>query len=243
MGASVGKRRSPPGPALHERHAACVDARGDVYQWGEGYASRGLEDGQPTRTLSGKNIVKLQLTTNRVFALSKSGSVYVLDANASNQALAEPRRASWWKFWASSQLVDFAELAPQSPVVWGEKFISISAGRHHLLALTSSGRTFSCPINKNANTCGQLGFNAPNLGSPTDVPKSLASAAISFGRQSPAPEDDSPGGIRFCTTLYEIPILKGIKFAQVAAGARSSFARTPSGKVSRGVPMSTDSWD
>jgi alpha-tubulin suppressor-like RCC1 family protein len=111
------------------------------------------------------------------------------------------------------------------------RFISISAGRHHLLALTSSGRTFCCPINKNANTCGQLGFNAPNLGSPTDVPKSLASAAISFGRQSPAPEDDSPGGIRFCTTLYEIPILKGIKFAQVAAGARSSFARTPSGKV------------
>jgi hypothetical protein len=64
----------------------------------------------------------LQLTANRVFALSKSGSVYVLDANASNQALAEPRRAAWWKFWASSQLVDFAELAPQNPVAWGEKY-------------------------------------------------------------------------------------------------------------------------
>lgn len=23
--------------ALHERHAACVDARGDVYQWGDGF--------------------------------------------------------------------------------------------------------------------------------------------------------------------------------------------------------------
>jgi hypothetical protein len=38
-------------------------------------------------------------------------------------------------------------------------------------------------------------------------------------------------GIRFCTTLHEIPVLKGIQFAQVTAGARSSFARTPSGKV------------
>ncbi|KAJ7685009.1 regulator of chromosome condensation 1/beta-lactamase-inhibitor protein II [Mycena polygramma] len=223
---------------LHERHAACVDARGDVYQWGEGYASRGLDDGEPTRTPNGKNIVKLQLNDNRVFALSKSGSVYVLAANASEQALAEPRRPAWWKFWASPQLVDFAEVTPQSPFGWGEKFVSISAGRDHLLALTSAGRTYSCPINKNANASGQLGFDAPNLWSPMHIPKSLASSsyetATAFARQPPGPEADLPSddpGIRFCTTMYEIPILKGIKFAQVAAGARSSFARTPSGKV------------
>ncbi|KAJ6547379.1 RCC1 BLIP-II [Mycena capillaripes] len=221
--------------ALHERHAACVDARGDVYQWGEGYASPGLDDAQPTRTLSGKNIVKLQLNNNRVFALSKSGSIYVLDANASNQALAQSNGPAWWKFWASPQRVDFAELTPQSPFGWSEKFVSISAGRDHLLALTSSGRAFSCPINKNANASGQLCFNPPNLTSPTTAPKSLASSsyetAVSLTRQ---PETDSPAadpGIRFCTTLYEIPALKGIEFAQVAAGTRSSFARTPSGKV------------
>ncbi|KAJ7694182.1 regulator of chromosome condensation 1/beta-lactamase-inhibitor protein II, partial [Mycena rosella] len=219
--------------ALHERHAACVDARGDVYQWGEGYASSDLGDGQPTRTLSGKGIVKLQLTDRRVFALSESGKVYVLASSASNQAPTEPR-APWWKFWASSQLVDFAELTPQQNFGWGEKFISISAGRDHLLALTSAGRAYSCPINKNANACGQLGFDAPDLWSPAHIPKSIASpslaAANASSRQPPetsSPDDD----IRFCTTLYEIPVLNGIKIAQVATGTRSSFVRTPAGKV------------
>ncbi|KAJ7752034.1 regulator of chromosome condensation 1/beta-lactamase-inhibitor protein II [Mycena metata] len=220
--------------ALHENHAACVDARGDVYQWGEGYASRTLEDG-PTRTLSGKDIIKLQLSNNRVFALSKSGAIYILDANASKQVLEKPV-SSWWKFWASPQRLDFAQLTPQTAFGWGEKFTSISAGRDHLLALTSAGRTFSCPINENANVCGQLGFNAPNLVSPYNVPKSIASssydAATSLGPsgQNSQGSDDDPG-IRFCTTLYEIAILKGVEMTQVTAGARSSFARTPSGKV------------
>ena len=40
---------------LHERHAACVDARGDVYQWGDGFEGRpGSSSGQPVRTLRGK---------------------------------------------------------------------------------------------------------------------------------------------------------------------------------------------
>ncbi|KAJ7090055.1 regulator of chromosome condensation 1/beta-lactamase-inhibitor protein II [Mycena crocata] len=214
--------------ALHENHAACVDARGDVYQWGEGYASRGLEDGRPTRTLSGKSIIKLQLSARRVFALSASGKVYVLDASASKQALAESRTA-WWKFWASPQLVDFAELTPQESFGWGEKFVSISAGRDHLLALTSTGRTYSCPINKNANAYGQLGLGLPDLQSPT---KSIAGPSYAAATSlRPVTDTQSPDNIWFCTTLYEIPILKGVKMAQIAAGARNSFARTPAGSV------------
>ncbi|KAJ6546500.1 regulator of chromosome condensation 1/beta-lactamase-inhibitor protein II [Mycena vulgaris] len=220
--------------ALH-KHAACVDIRGDVYQWGEDDASSGLEDWTPTRTLSGKDIIKVQLTDRRLFALSKSGKLYVLDSNISKQALATPRNAPWWKFWASPQLMDFAELTPQHGFGWGEKFVSISAGRDHLLALTSTGRTYSCPINKNANACGQLGFDAPNLWSPINVPKSIASpsytAAASFAPQPDAHVDEDSDNIRFCTTLYEIPVLKGINIAQVATGTRSSFARTQSGQV------------
>ncbi|KAJ7738495.1 RCC1/BLIP-II [Mycena maculata] len=217
--------------ALHENHAACVDLRGDVYQWGEGYAPRTLEDERPTLTLSGKGIIKLQLSEHRVFALSKSGRVYVLDAKASNQIF-KGARAPWWEFWTSPPLVDFAELAPQVALRWREKFISISAGRDHLLALTSTGRTFCMPANEKANACGQLGTNAPDLPSPANIPKSIAdpsyAAATSFSPQPPVVDDH---GIRFCTTMYEIPVLKGINIAQVAAGARSSFARTPSGKV------------
>ncbi|KAJ7098096.1 regulator of chromosome condensation 1/beta-lactamase-inhibitor protein II [Mycena belliarum] len=220
--------------ALHERHAACVDVCGDVYQWGEGYASTGLEGG-PTRTLSGKGIVKLQLTDRRVFALSESGKVYVLDSRASNQALMEPPTSPWWKFWHSPQLIDFAELKPQHSFGWGERFVSISSGRDHLLALTSTGRTYACPINKDANACGQLGTN---LWSPANIPKSIASpsytAATSYTGQLPATDPQSGANnddIRFCTTLFELPVLKGINIVQVAAGTRSSFARTQAGQV------------
>ena len=39
--------------ALHEAHAACVDARGDVYQWG-GVSVQGGTPAKPIRTLRGK---------------------------------------------------------------------------------------------------------------------------------------------------------------------------------------------
>lgn len=38
---------------LHEAHAACVDARGDVYQWGN-VSTLGSLATQPIRTLRGK---------------------------------------------------------------------------------------------------------------------------------------------------------------------------------------------
>lgn len=48
--------------ALHERHGACVDARGDVYQWGDGFF--GQEDAgnrMPHRTLRGKVYIHTML--------------------------------------------------------------------------------------------------------------------------------------------------------------------------------------
>ena len=49
--------------AVHATHAACVDGRGDVYQWGDGFfgqqqseqsASSGKHDRKPALTLQGK---------------------------------------------------------------------------------------------------------------------------------------------------------------------------------------------
>ena len=43
---------------LHEHHAACVDSRGDVYQWGDGFFGSGsaseAEARKPKATLIGK---------------------------------------------------------------------------------------------------------------------------------------------------------------------------------------------
>ena len=44
--------------ALQEKHAACIDAKGDVYQWGDGFfgssESSSSSSGKPLLTLRGK---------------------------------------------------------------------------------------------------------------------------------------------------------------------------------------------
>ncbi|KAF9500374.1 RCC1/BLIP-II [Pleurotus eryngii] len=246
--------------ALHQKHAACVDARGDVYQWGEGFFSAENKDGKPTLTLRGKNIVSLQLTEGRVYALSASGKVYVLASDAATQFLpvGKPTPAStpWWStgwMWGEEEDVDFAEVTPNCQLARGEKIASISAGEHHLLALTSAGRTFAHPVTKDANAYGQLGLRKLDIPDHSErlhvgphaarktielVPKSITDP---YAKSSPYTRTSTPlanqveaiadTSIRFCDKLYEIPSLKGIEIAQIAAGGRSSFARTSTGRV------------
>ncbi|PCH38606.1 RCC1/BLIP-II [Wolfiporia cocos MD-104 SS10] len=161
--------------ALHERHAACVDARGDVYQWGDGFSGRpgSSSSGKPSLTLRGKNIVRVQATPARVFALSASGRIYVLSSAAAEQTLPPgtptPASSPWWGtgwLWGEEEQVDFAEIVPSAKLGWGEKFVAIAAGTDHLLALTSAGRTFAHPVNLSANAYGQLGFRRCDVPAP-----------------------------------------------------------------------------
>ncbi|KAG1877771.1 regulator of chromosome condensation 1/beta-lactamase-inhibitor protein II [Suillus subalutaceus] len=256
--------------ALHERHAACVDARGDVYQWGDGFfgsspTSKSEQQG-PKLTLRGHNIIQLQLTESRIYALSASGKIYVIAANAEQQKAPPPQplpasTTSWWRpgwIWgAQGNAIDFMEITPKQKLGWGEQFVSISAGRNHLLALTSSGRTMVHPMNKNANTHGQLGlrkFDIPtppsstDIVSPSRIPVELVprAAADPFAKASPfsrsatssVPLSTSTNidgiddqHIRFSDALFEIPSLQGIKASQIAAGDRTSFVITDSGRV------------
>lgn len=326
--------------ALHEQHAACVDARGDVYQWGDGFydaSSNAEPEGRgPKLTLSGKvclttapttivhsstvlfqlqNITEIKLTDSRLFALSSSGKVYVLSSQASRQnpSPAVSSGSPWWGtgwLWGDDALAaDFIELKPSDALSRGEKyvipqqfsppilsrlprFVSIAAGRDHLLALTSSGRTFAHPINKNANTHGQLGFRKFDIPDPSSPSTSTTSSSSSrmnveltprsaidphankarYTRQNtranhwfesglpgtseqgapaaPAPEDRVLVGlsnnlvgvsenlagvdddkIGFCDKLFEVPSLKGVRIEQIAAGARSSYVKTDTGRV------------
>ncbi|KAI0336350.1 RCC1/BLIP-II [Cubamyces sp. BRFM 1775] len=164
--------------ALHEHHAACVDARGDVYQWGDGFFGNepGSSHGKPRLTLRGKNITQLQVTRSRVFALSASGRIYVLSSRQSEQALPAgaqtPASTPWWGtgwLWGEEEEVDFAEITPNDKLKRGEKFVQISAGTDHMLALTSEGRTFAHPITLNANSHGQLGFRRCDVPAPADL--------------------------------------------------------------------------
>ncbi|TCD65403.1 hypothetical protein EIP91_002702 [Steccherinum ochraceum] len=244
---------------LHNEHAACADARGDVYQWGDGFFGDIQTSGEPVLTLRGKNIVALQTTSSRVFALSASGRVYALSSSLSKQDLPAgtptPASTPWWGtgwIWSTEQEHDFVEITTGEKLPWGEKFVSISAGNDHLLALTSSGRTFAHPINLNANSHGQMGsrkFDIPDhsLGHPHArhllelTPKAIADP---FAKSTPAirrtsataPEsspavslDDS--SIHFSDRLFEIPALKGIQVNKIATGGRSSFVKTSEARV------------
>lgn len=137
------------------------------------------------------------------------------------------------------------------------RFISISAGKNHLLALTSLGRTFAHPINKNANTHGQLGFRKftrPSSSDPSSsskrvstelIPKSVLDPHANKTRsqriildglpETPGEEESTDAAAvtdaHFCDRLFEIPSLKGIKIAQAVAGTRTSFVRSEDGRV------------
>ncbi|KAJ1310324.1 hypothetical protein OPQ81_007063 [Rhizoctonia solani] len=238
--------------AFHEKHAACVDAAGDVYQWGAAYYGEGNTGGGPQRTLSGKNISQVALSATRVFALSeKTGKVYVLSHTAGKQSRGDAKKDSWWGLggWlGDDSSVNYLELRVDSKLKRGEKFTSISAGCDHLIALTSHGRTFALPVSLSANTYGQLGFRkftlpdtaaenssaAPRI--PIELtpralkdPHALATPFVRTGQTSPSTYVDP--GIGFCDMLFEIPSLRGLKVVQALAGYRSSYVRTEEGRV------------
>lgn len=132
-----------------------------------------------------------------------------------------------------------------------DRFVSISAGDNHLLALTNRGRTFAHPVNKEANHFGQLGLRAFEIADPASIimgtkpenlkvellPKTAKDPPLKSIRITPSSDvttdlsniDDSK--IYWCTHLYEIPSLRGVDVSQVATGGRSSFVRTPTGRV------------
>jgi alpha-tubulin suppressor-like RCC1 family protein len=125
------------------------------------------------------------------------------------------------------------------------RFVSISAGDDHLLALTSTGRTFGHPITSNANSFGQLGFRKVEITQGTQQrtvelnPKSVldpyaqrTSSIRPAASSTPSSETSSKTDVlAFCDHLFEIPALKDIKITQIATGGRSSYVLTSSGRV------------
>lgn len=124
------------------------------------------------------------------------------------------------------------------------RFVSISVGEHHLLALTSSGRTFAHPLSHKANSHGQLGlrhleFSTGGVSRTIDLipdvvkdPHALSGsrARAPFHRQI-APDVVQPKDLEGCNLLFEVPALGGVRISQIATGSRTSFARTSDGRV------------
>ncbi|WWC87958.1 uncharacterized protein L201_002859 [Kwoniella dendrophila CBS 6074] len=202
---------------LGEEYGACVDAGGDLWMWGKGYDP----SGEVGKSLKGKSLKTLAPGSAKLFALSKNGQLYVIPSSKSLQSDRQDKlNQSWWSYLFSSDSgSDFIELkADGEGLKWGEKWVDLSCGKNHLLAVTNKGRTFSLALNEKANLYRQLGtkqeFELPL------IPQTL------FGEIFNSDKD-----IRFQDKLIQIPSLKNIKVVQVSASERTSFVRTDNGHI------------
>lgn len=253
--------------------------------------SLGAEALAPVKTLVGKNIIKLATSDTKIYALSQNGNVYVFSTVQARQW--PGKKASWslnplslFGIFAQGT-IDYEEMRPipAAKLFRGEKICDIRAGSHHLLALSSKGRTFSSPLDTDGNAYGQLGTRRIVLGTKEHYIETLMEPRMltemeqkpafnqtqvlpvwalppglegntKTNKPSTGPENrgifvrartntnDKPkeegitdqviepaANIRYCTTLHEIPTLKGVQVAQIATGSDHSIARTITGKV------------
>ncbi|KAJ2999258.1 hypothetical protein NUW58_g53 [Xylaria curta] len=186
---------------LDKEFGAAITERGDLVQWGTGFSR---ENPTPTPTLKGKDLVRLEISKDRIIALSKDGSVYSLPVAQLDQQRGEKSTSSSWSFWSSPSTINYRQLKPTG-LGWGESVINIASGLEHVLLLTSKGRVFSAASStSDFPSKGQLGI--PGLTWAT----------------RPQGVYDQP---------HEILTLKGFKISQIAAGDYHSLALENDGRV------------
>lgn len=128
---------------LTQGFGAAVTEKGDLVQWGLGFSK---EDPTPVPTLTGKDLIKIDVSRDRIIALSRKGNVYSIPSSRDDQegGLKEEQKQSSWPLWGviGSESINFRTLTP-STLQGRETVIDISSGLEHCLMLTSKGRVFS----------------------------------------------------------------------------------------------------
>lgn len=187
---------------LDRNFGAAVDEKGNLLQWGTGYAP---DVKVPVETLKGKNLVSVCLSRDRILALSKSGKVYSVPATREEQEGGRKvSESSWIPFMSSQSQIAYRTLEPKD-LARGERVSALAGGLEHALLLTSKGRVFSAASASDAYPSrGQLGV--PGLTWLT----------------RPAGDFDQP---------HEISTLKGFEIAAVACGDRHSLALDKEGRL------------
>lgn len=187
---------------LQRDSGAAITEDGDLLQWGSAYSAN---EANPVKTLTGKNLVSLSLSKDRVLALSKSGQVYSLSVSQEEQALGpKPEEKHWLPFMSSRSPVSYRTITP-TDLAFNETVSQIAGGLDHLLILTTKGRVFSAAAGSDEYpTHGELGV--PGLTWFT----------------KPAGPYDQP---------HEITALRGFPIAQVAAGDHHSLALDRQGRL------------
>lgn len=199
-----------------------VDASGNIIQWGTGFDPASP---CPSQTVTGLDIERVQISGSKVFALSRSGHVYVFATQRSKLVRDTSR-------WFLSPF-DYVQLKAK------EKFKDIAAGDHHVLALSRHGRVYSVPADDLANEFGQLGYSSVSLAQRNTlkcVDARLEPKVVRDRRRADALENShadivDSSDIRYAPEWRPVPSLDGVTFAQIDVGSNHSVARTADGRV------------
>lgn len=187
---------------LDRNFGAAVDEKGNLFQWGTGYAADVKE---PVMTLKGKNLVALTISKDRILGLSGNGKVYSIPVSADDQKSGtKASEASWIPFWHGSSPISYRTISPKD-LGYSEKVTSLAGGLEHALMLTSKGRVFSAASASDSfPSRGQLGV--PGL----------------TWMSRPEGAFDQP---------HEVITLRGFPVAKVACGDYHSLALDKDGRV------------
>lgn len=215
---------------LDDTSAVGIDAAGDVVQWGAGFDPSAPTT--PVKTYTALDLVKIQLVGPKMYALSRSGHVYVLATPRANQER-ETSKLLGTRY-------QYVRLEADTT------FHDIAAGDHHVLALSRGGQVYAAPADLHANDYGQLGYSAVALTTndgarrrtdtrlePRVVKKSERAAVQSDGAAPPvsavSPVDEA--SLDFAPCLRAVPSLRGATISRIAAGSDHSVALTQDGRV------------
>ncbi|KAI0419804.1 regulator of chromosome condensation 1/beta-lactamase-inhibitor protein II [Xylaria grammica] len=186
---------------LDKEFGAAITERGDLVQWGTGFSK---ENPTPTPTLKGKDLVRIEISRDRIIALGKDGSVYSLPVAQSDQGGSTQSTSSSRSFWSNPSKINYRRLKPNG-LGWGESVTNIASGLEHVLLLTSRGRVFSAASSTSGfPSKGQLGI-----------------PGLTWTARPQGPYDQP----------HEILTLKGFKISQIAAGDYHSLALEQDGRV------------
>ncbi|KAF1984128.1 RCC1/BLIP-II [Aulographum hederae CBS 113979] len=158
---------------LDKHFGAAIDEKGDLLQWGAGYAP-GITE--PVATLKGKNLRSLALSRDRIICLGSNGTVYSIPVPLEEQQTGpKPREGGWNLFSGARSDISYRILKLKS----NEGVTSLAAGLEHVLLLTKSGRLWSAAAGtEDYPTKGQLGipglYWATRPEGPYDQPHEVA---------------------------------------------------------------------
>ncbi len=183
---------------------AAITEGGDLVQWGIGFSQA---DPKPSLTLRGKDLAKIEVSADRIIALSRSGNVYSVPASRNDvEGGLKPDEKNGWSLWSApgKAAVNFRDLTPAG-LAWGERVTDVRSGLEHALILTSKGRVFAAASSvASYPSKGQMGI--PGLSWET----------------RPAGPYDQP---------QEIQALSGFQVTQIAAGDHHSAVLDKTGRI------------